>query len=413
MIKKIILVLIILLGILCVTEYVYAAEESASTQINGITANWEYKINDSNEIEDLVCVNASELTGALQVPSTIDGKTVISLGLNAFENSKITSITIPDTLKDIETYAFSDCTNLTQINWGAGVESLGVGAFEDCTGLTEITIPKTFTGHMGNYPFNGCNNITKVIFEEGITEIPSFICQNLIGIKEITIPNSVTKIDSFAFNACENLERINWGANVESLGVETFGDCVSLTEITIPKTFTGHMGNYPFNGCDNITKVTFEEGITEIPSFICQNLIGIKEITIPNSVTNIGSFAFDGCTSLEKITILDNVKDFEVDVFRNHNENLTIYCYEGSAAAKYAIDNDIKYVYLTRPANDNNEVENNNNGSNNEENNKDNTVAPGKIPQTGQAIISLVTIAIVGIIGIIIHKKNRKMKDIK
>lgn len=320
MIKKIILVLIILLGILCVTEYVYAAEESASTQINGITANWEYKINDSNEIEDLVCVNASELTGALQVPSTIDGKTVISLGLNAFENSKITSITIPDTLKDIGTYAFSDCTNLTQINWGAGVESLGVGAFEDCTGLTEITIPKTFTGHMGNYPFNGCNNITKVIFEEGITEIPSFICQNLIG---------------------------------------------------------------------------------------------IKEITIPNSVTNIGSFAFDGCTSLEKITILDNVKDFEVDVFRNHNENLTIYCYEGSAAAKYAIDNDIKYVYLTRPANDNNEVENNNNGSNNEENNKDNTVAPGKIPQTGQAIISLVTIAIVGIIGIIIHKKNRKMKDIK
>ena len=36
-------------------------------------------------------------------------------------------------------------------------------------------------------------------------------------------------------------------------------------------------------------------------------------------------------------------------IFENHNPDLTIYCYEDSLAAKYAIKYNIKYVYLTKP----------------------------------------------------------------
>ena len=88
--------------------------------------------------------------------------------------------------------------------------------------------------------------------------------------------------------------------------------------------------------------------MTVIPDYLCANT-GVTEITIPNSVKEIGYDAFADCKELKKITILDNVTNISFDVFKNHDNDLTIYCYKDSEAAKYAIKNNIKYVYLTKP----------------------------------------------------------------
>ena len=281
--KKSIILVIILMIIFAIPSIVNAdTEETAQTEINGVQVNWTYTVNESNQIENLKCTNPEVLTGNITIPSDINGKTVISLGNEAFKAAT--------------------------------------------------------------------------------------------GIAEITIPNSATEIGSYAFSGCTSLSKINFGTGVQSLGINAFERCTALTSITIPKSLTGHCGNYPFNGCTNITSVTFEEGITRIPAFICENLTGITEKTIPNSVTEIDSYAFSKCTSLKKITILDNVKNISMLTFENHHEDLTIYCYEGSVAAQYAINNNIKYVYLTKPAGDsNNSVENNKaeNGGIKENGNKD------------------------------------------
>ena len=50
----------------------------------------------------------------------------------------MTSITIPDSVKSIDSWAFCDCTGLTSITIGDGVKSIGYGAFRDCTGLTDV-----------------------------------------------------------------------------------------------------------------------------------------------------------------------------------------------------------------------------------------------------------------------------------
>lgn len=75
------------------------------------------------------------------------------------------------------------------------------------------------------------------------------------------------------------------------------------------------------------------------------------------------------------------------------------------------------------PGDDNNN--DNNNNSNNTNNNDDNsdsplftdeedkTVAPGEIPQTGQAIIAIVAIVIFAVLGSIVYRKHRNMRDIK
>lgn len=146
----------------------------------------------------------------------------------------------------------------------------------------------------------------------------------------------------------------------------------------------------------------------------------------------------DKCTELKKITILDNVAKIGFyntsdsdSIFKNHNEDLTVYCYKDSMAANYAIKYNIKYVYLTKPVTDNNI--NNEENKNDEEKPKDETsnstgdtqkpttdtdkedttTSTGKLPQAG--LNFSITFAIIAVIAIsaVVYSKYNKMRDIR
>ena len=136
---KIILILIILLVILTIFPSVVKATEdtyTATSNINGVTVNWSYELNESNEIINLKCTNPAEMTGNITIPSNLDGKTVVTIGDKAFEAATgITSVTIPSSVKQIGLWAFRDCASLSRINLGS-VEKISGYAFEGCTSLT-------------------------------------------------------------------------------------------------------------------------------------------------------------------------------------------------------------------------------------------------------------------------------------
>jgi hypothetical protein len=126
--------------------------------------------------------------GVVNIPATYRGKPVTSIG--AFSRcASLTSITIPNSVTSIDYNAFEGCTSLTGITVAANnpsyaseggilfnkaktdiiavpkgisgtvtipnsVTSIGSWAFEDCTSLASITIPASVTS-IGNYAFNG------------------------------------------------------------------------------------------------------------------------------------------------------------------------------------------------------------------------------------------------------------------
>ena len=112
-------------------------------------------------------------------------------------------------------------------------------------------------------------------------------------------------------------------------------------------------------------------------------------------------------------------------VFKNHNEDLTFYCYEDSVPATYAINNKIKYVYLTRPSTntptpeekepskeENTRPETTTPGKT-EPTDNDETIAGGKLPYTGQEVgIFAISISIILFGGIFAYFKYNKLKDI-
>ena len=73
----------------------------------------------------------------LEIPSEIDGHKVTKIGENAFDgNEEIINVTIPDSVKTIDLYAFYNCTSLETVSIPESVTSIGEGAFANCTNLT-------------------------------------------------------------------------------------------------------------------------------------------------------------------------------------------------------------------------------------------------------------------------------------
>ena len=119
--------------------------------------------------------------GNVTIPSKINGKSVTSIGDQAFSKSKnLTSISIPDGVASIGNWAFA-YTSLTNINIPDSVTSIGENTFYSCSKLTSITIPYGVKS-LDGYTFWQCNSLTSII-----------------------IPDSVTVIDGWAFYGCDDL----------------------------------------------------------------------------------------------------------------------------------------------------------------------------------------------------------------
>lgn len=80
---------------------------------------------------------------------------------SAFVYSKVTGITIPDSVTTIGMKAFNNCSSLTSITIGDSVTTIGGAAFGACGSLTSIVIPKSVTS-IGSYAFSSSPSLTSV-----------------------------------------------------------------------------------------------------------------------------------------------------------------------------------------------------------------------------------------------------------
>ena len=125
--------------------------------------------------------DAGKTQAELVIPYKINGKEITRIGDVFNGYTSLTSVTFPNSVTSIESYAFVNCISLTSINIPTGVISIGIETFSGCTSLTSINIPNSVTS-IGNYAFSQCASLTS-----------------------INIPNSITSIGYNAFDSCINL----------------------------------------------------------------------------------------------------------------------------------------------------------------------------------------------------------------
>ena len=258
--------------------------------------------------------NYAYLTTAY-IPETVvyKGKTYEVVGVDeyAFENSPITSITIPNSVTNIGNGAFNGCKSLTSITIPNSVTSIGGSAFYGCKSLTSITIPNSVIS-IGEEVFSYCYSLTSVVVEsdnaiydsrENCNAIIETATNKVIaGCKKSIIPNSITSIGDWAFYG-SSIASISIPNSVTSIGYRAFFRCSSLTSVTIPNSVTS-IGDWAFYNCEKL-----------------------GTLVLGDKVKNIGYGAFNGCNKLYHIyCYAPEPPVIEEDVFTNYNVNLYVPC---------------------------------------------------------------------------------------
>ena len=96
--------------------------------------------------------------------SVIISDSVTNISSAAFSNcTSLTSVIIPDSVTKIYSYAFAGCTNLTSVIIGDNVAVISGPAFSECTNLTSVTLGDSVTT-IGYEAFYGCSKLENVYY---------------------------------------------------------------------------------------------------------------------------------------------------------------------------------------------------------------------------------------------------------
>lgn len=163
--------------------------------------NASYLGNNSNPYVALI--RANNKTIYYQFSCIVNSNTKIIYD-NAFENCGLTSITIPNGVKRIGSYAFSGCGALKSVEIPNSVEYMGSYIFENCSNLTNVTISDNVTS-IGEQAFKNCSKITNIVIPNSVKSIGANAFSNCKNMKCIVIPNSVRTIRYYAFAGCDSL----------------------------------------------------------------------------------------------------------------------------------------------------------------------------------------------------------------
>ncbi len=242
--------------------------------------------------------------GSMIIPSVIDGKTVASIGDDAFSGfSSLTNVTIPNSVTNIgdDAFGFTGLANVTIPN---SVISIGGIAFGGCKSLTSVTIPNSVTS-IGVAPFDGCTrlaaimvdagnsaygSVAGVLFNKSQTELVEYP-----GGKagDYAIPNSVTNIKDWAFALCPSLTSVTIPNSAISIGSRAFWGCDSLPIVTIPNSVVS-IGDNAFSACYSLTSVTIGNGMTRIRYNAFSGCFRLTGIYFTGNAPSLGDAVFYG-----------------------------------------------------------------------------------------------------------------------
>ncbi|QTE70047.1 leucine-rich repeat domain-containing protein [Clostridiales bacterium FE2011] len=295
-------------------------------------------------IKGKTLVKYTGMGGEVTVPEGIE-----VLGDEAFQETAITKINLPETVKEIGHHCFYACNSLKEITLPASLEGLEdkVQAFGANSALEAFSVAPG--GHyiaVDGVLFTA-DGKTLVCYPDGKKD------------KEYSIPEGTVKLAETSFGD-PLLEVLNIPSTLRSVG----GDYVSFVGLPCLREINVDPGNKVFRSVDGVLytsdtlmcypnvkegrelkaddfpaglkriahnsfwgnryleTVEFPEGLEEMGGKLFLGAHSLKTVIVPASVKYISYYSFAFCRQLEKVTILNpdiQPEDIRVDDPKTHN----------------------------------------------------------------------------------------------
>lgn len=136
------------------------------------------------------------------VPDTFQNYTVTTIGHSVFNNKGIKTVVVPESVTDIQDYAFASNKELTSVKLPSGLKHLGTNTFFYCSSLETIELPASLEEIE---PFAFCASGLKTIVipeSQTLTKLPQFMFHQCPALQEVIIPATITDIPDDCFSEC-------------------------------------------------------------------------------------------------------------------------------------------------------------------------------------------------------------------
>lgn len=235
------------------------------------------------------CSGLSSLTGEYEIPAYFgEGEAyapVTAIAAEGFANTRFSKITVPDTVTEIGTAAFSYCYSLKTVEFADGIklENFSHGLFANSSALESIKVPSAVK-EIDALAFFNCDSLSSVDLG-GAEKIGARAFSECAALESVTLPDALVSIGDMAFYR-SGLKYVTLPASLaDTVTVDADGK----------ETVVRGLGYAAFNSCTSLETVKIENGLKVISSAAFANCTALKEIHFPLSVEEVqGAYYADG-----------------------------------------------------------------------------------------------------------------------
>lgn len=232
--------------------------------------------------------------------------------------TKLSKITIPESVTAITSRAFETCTNLKTVKLKSdSLTEIPAYTFKSCTNLQDINLPSSVTA-IGAYAFYGCSSLSGITIPSGISTIETYAFSGS-GLVSLSIHAADVSIRDLAFQNCSDLEELSL-SGVTSIGDGVFPGCTDLISVDYDGT---EVGRTMFSGCSLLSNVSLGQNVSKVGIDAFSGCTNISSIDLLYAKI-ISNYAFRNCTGLTSVSIGSQIETIANRAFYGCTQSFTI-----------------------------------------------------------------------------------------
>ncbi len=294
---------------------------------------------------------------SIKLPSTL-----LHIGKNAFSDTGVKDIVLPESIKTLGACAFSSCEQLENVYIPKGLTDMPEDAFAYCSGLKEIKVAqqnpvycsidgclvtinggKIIKGVGGKIPTDkravtigeyayavnayGSTGLKHLEIPANIQSIIPGAFLGNIALESISVsPDSAYwyaegnclivragKGDNIVFLGCKN-SVIPQDGTITGIGAYAFARCRDIKSIFIPSS-VDIIEPFAYYSCSYAQSIVISEGVECISDSAFEGCVRATSISVPSTVKHIGAKAFEGCFEITSINIPQGITEIHDETF--------------------------------------------------------------------------------------------------